>query len=149
VLVEEVMSREVVSCDRSASLQTVAGTMVHERVGSVIVENNGVPTGIVTESDVVQAGYVTEQPFGEILAEDVMSHPLLTVAPDTTLRKAIARMEAEAVKKLAVLDGMDLVGVVSLTDLAYHYGDLVEEIQAIEKAHGDWIADADRFELDE
>jgi CBS-domain-containing membrane protein len=92
---------------------------------------------------------VTEQPFSEIPAEDVMSHPLLTVEPDTTLRKAIARMEAEAVKKLAVLDGLDLVGVVSLTDLAYHYGDLVEEIQAIEQAHGDWIADNERFDGDD
>jgi hypothetical protein len=58
-------------------------------------------------------------------------------------------MEAEAVKKLAVLDGMELLGVVSLSDLAYHYGDLVEEIQAIEKAHGDWIADSDQFDTDD
>jgi CBS domain-containing protein len=144
MLVEEVMSRDVVSRDRSVSLQAVAGAMIDERVGSVIIEDDGVPMGIVTETDVVHAGYVTEQPFREIPAADVMSHPLLTVEPDTTLRKAIARMESEAVKKLAVLDGMDLLGVVSLTDLAYHYGDLVEEIQAIEKAHGDWVQDDDR-----
>jgi CBS domain-containing protein len=145
MLVEEVMSREVVSRDRSVSLREIAGAMIEERVGSVIVDDEGAPTGIVTETDLVRAVYVSERPFREISAEDVMSSPLLTVEPDTTLRKAIARMEAEAVKKLAVLDGMDLLGVVSLTDLAYHYGDLVEEIQAIEQAHGDWVADTDRF----
>jgi CBS domain-containing protein len=145
MLVEEVMSRDVVSRDRSVSLQDVAGAMIEERVGSVILEDEGTPTGIVTETDVVHAGYAREQPFSDIPAGEVMSHPLLTVEPETTLRKAIARMESEAVKKLAVVEGMELLGVVSLTDLAYHYGDLVEEIQAIEKAHGDWVTDSDRI----
>jgi CBS domain-containing protein len=149
MLVEEVMTVDVVCRDRSVSLREIAEAMLGSGITSVVIEEDDAPRGIVTETDVVYAGFRTDDPYSQIPVADAMSYPLITIQPDKTLRKAIYRMGEEGVKKLAVVDGLELRGIVSLTDLAYHYSDLVNEIQAVENAHGDWIADRELFDIDE
>jgi CBS domain-containing protein len=128
MLVEEVMSTALVTCPVEESLQTGVERMLQHRVGSVIVHEDEMPVGIVTETDSLYAGCVTERPFAEIPLRKVMSHPLSTIAPEKTLRRATQRMHDEEIKKLVVVDDMDLVGIITTQDVIDSYHDLKAEI---------------------
>lgn len=136
MLVEDVMSRDIVTCDAGATLRTAVERMLEHRVGSVIVTEDGNPAGIVTETDALQGGYATGSPFAEIPVRAVASSPLVMTAPRRTLRTAIGTMTDENVKKLPVVDDLDLVGVVTMTDVSRHYGDIVREVHEIERPRG-------------
>jgi CBS domain-containing protein len=83
----------------------------------------------------MRAGYVTERPFSEIPIRNAMSQPLVTVAPDKTLRRATQRMDEEAVKKLVVVDDMELVGVLTAQDIIENYHELKSEITDVVRTH--------------
>lgn len=133
MLVADVMTTDLVTCDAEATLRTAAGHMYRERVGSVVVYRDGDPTGIVTEADLIRAAYRTGTSFEEIPVESAMSHPLVTIPADRTLRRTTERMQEAGVKKLPVVDGLDVVGVVTMTDVVDHYSDVKREIHEQER----------------
>jgi CBS domain-containing protein len=128
MLVEEIMSTDVVTCESDVTLQSIVVQMLKHTVGSVVVTRDGSPAGIVTETDALQAGAVTERAFVDIPARKVASHPLVTTTRDSSVRGAIDRMQRNEVKKLPVLDGTTLVGIVTQTDVAIHFDDVTAEI---------------------
>lgn len=141
MLVRDVMSTELVTCDVDATLEDVAERMLERRVGSVIVTRADDPAGIVTETDLIRASYDAGAPVGDIPVEAGMSRPVVTIDADRTLRRATERMAAEAVKKLPVSDGIDTVGIVTLTDVVHHYSDLKREIHDLERRSWDGRVD--------
>ncbi|MCU4926113.1 CBS domain-containing protein [Halobacteria archaeon AArc-dxtr1] len=129
--VAEVMTADVVSAERTTALDTVAKRMIEHDIGSVIITNDGAPYGIVTESDVVAAGYRIDRPFSEITTQVVASHPLVTIEPGRSVRLTIKRMRDEQVKKLVVVENLQVRGIVTTHDLIDHYGELTQEIETV------------------
>ena len=87
MLVEEVMTTHLVTCDADATVRDATESMLRNRIGSVVVTDGGTPAGILTESDVLHAGYVTDDPLSAIPVREAASAPLVTVRPDATLRR--------------------------------------------------------------
>lgn len=143
MLVSDVMETDLVVCDAEGTLRDAVGRMLEAHVGSVIVLAEGTPTGIVTETDALKAGYAAEQPLGEIPIQAVASDSLVTVEPDRTIRAAIQLMAEEGIKKLPVIEDLDLIGIVTMTDITRHYGDIVREIHEIEQTRETWSGDAE------
>ncbi|MFU1782892.1 CBS domain-containing protein [Haloarcula japonica] len=110
--------------------------MLREHIGSVIVVTDDNPSGIVTETDVLEAGYATDDCFSEIPLNRVMSHPLITTAPNKSLRTAMRTMRDENIKKLPVHDGTNIVGILTMTDINHQYNEIVQEIHAMEQPRG-------------
>lgn len=131
--VRDVMVEDVVTCDRETTLQTVAETMLRRDVGSVVVTNDGNPYGIVTESDLIHAASHTGRPLAEIPTHKVASHPLVTVDPGQPIGVAIDRMRSEQIKKLVVVDDLEVVGIVTTYDLIRRWGDVSADIREIER----------------
>lgn len=142
MLVEAVMTTDLVTVPIEDSLQAGVELMLRNGVGSVIVREDGVPTGIVTETDALYASGVTERPFTELPIRKVMSNPLITISPDKTLRRATQRMHEEGIKKLVVAEEMTLVGIVTTQDIIESYHDLKAEIHDLVEPSGPGIADA-------
>jgi len=136
MLVKEVMTRDLVTCPVEASLRRGVERMLRNRVGSVIVSDGERPVGIVTETDVLHAGYVAERPFGEIPVRKVMSGSLVTIAPEKPLRRATQRMHEEGVKKLIVVEEFTPVGIVTTQDVIESYHDLKAEIHDLLRPEG-------------
>jgi CBS domain-containing protein len=132
------MSTDLVTCDYDASLQTAVVQLLEENVGSVIVVRDGEPIGIVTETDSLLAGASSKRPFDEIPVKKVVSHPLITTTEDATIRKAVERMQTNEIKKLPVVDGIELRGILTLTDIAVHHSDIVKEARRPTKGRNRW-----------
>ncbi|WP_340102114.1 CBS domain-containing protein [Salinibaculum salinum] len=136
MLVEDLMQTDIVTSDIEETVRGAVEQMLRNHVGSVVVVNNGNPTGIVTETDILKVGYGTESCFGDIPLELAMSQPLVTIAPDKSLRAAMRTMRTENIKKLPVQDGIDLVGILTMVDITREYNDIVKEIHAMEQPAG-------------
>ena len=138
MIVSDVMTRAVVTVDADRTADDAAGLMLEFDVGSVVVTREGDPTGILTETDVLAAGHGTGKPLDTIPVAEAMSHPLITIAPDASIRSAIARMREESVKKLAVVSGIDLVGILTHTDVVDAHSLLLREAIHNEERRAAW-----------
>lgn len=129
--VVDAMIEDVVTCGADTALEAVAERMLRHEIGSVVITTEGDSYGIVTETDVVFATYRTGASLAEIPTRKVASHPVVTVEPAQTLRLAAKRMREEGVKKLVVVDGLDIAGILTTQDLIGHYGELTKEVEDI------------------
>lgn len=148
MLVEEIMETDVVTCGYESSLRDAATRMVEQEVGSIIVVRSGHPYGILTETDALYAGATTNLPYEGIPVAEILSHPLVTVAPDKTVKRAVQTMEEHGIKKLPVVDGIDLQGILTRSDLVRHHDELLNEVRDLEKYREQWEhrkGDIDRF----
>jgi len=136
--VDEIMVESVVTCPASTALDRVVERMLAERIGSVVLTNEGTPSSIVTETDVLLAGFKTDRCFSEIPVKPVASSPLITVSPDTTVRMAVDRMREEGIKKLPVREDLDLVGIVTKSDIVAAQPDMLDEALHNEERQAAW-----------
>jgi CBS domain-containing protein len=127
VRVHEVMTESVVTAAPDASVQEIAELMRERNVGSVVLVEGGKPVGFLTDRDlavsVLAAGRAGSDP-----AREFASSPVLTAEPELTIQDAGELMVRHGVRRLVVMAGDDLVGVVALDDLAS--SGLVSELSA-------------------
>ena len=120
------MTPEPVVVDRDASLQRAVGEMLKRGIGSVLVGDDRVE-GILTDSDVLRAGYLSEKALPEVPVEREMSSPVTTIHPDESVSDALELMGEEEIKKLGVEEDLDVVGIVTMTDLAVNQPEILAE----------------------
>ena len=124
--VRDVMTTGCVTVPPSATLADCVTRMLMAGTGSVVIADDA-PMGIVTESDVLVAARDIGEPLADIPARVAMSQPIERIEPGATVRKAAARMSDHGIKKLLVADGVETVGVVTMTDLVWHFSDFQRE----------------------
>jgi CBS domain-containing protein len=87
--------------------------MFTNNIGSVVVMNGGMPTGMITERDIVKAIVRDRKDSNKTRAQDIMSVPIIMIEAKKTARDALELMRDKGVRRLAVTkDGM-LIGIVS------------------------------------
>lgn len=119
------MTEGVVSAPPSASCRQVAELMRERNVGSVVLvdEHSGALAGFVTDRDLA-LGALTD---GRDPADPVSAHasaPVVTAEPGMDVEEAAELMVRHGIRRLPILDGGRLTGIVTLDDLAVRTGDL-------------------------
>ncbi len=112
--VGEMMTPEVLGLDPATSLVDAARRMHERRVGAVVVTEGDRLVGIVTERDVLRA-VATGAIDGSVA--DAMTHTPDTIGPDESSGQAAALMIHGGFRHLPVVDGDDVVGMLSIRDL--------------------------------
>ena len=117
--VKRVMARNIVTVDKQATAMEVAGIMDTKNVGSVLVVDkaDGKYVGIVTERDIVRKVVAKGLDGSSYLVKGVMSSPLVTIESTKTIFEAGDLMDQKKVRHLAVTEGSEVVGIVSIRDL--------------------------------
>ena len=116
--VKDVMVTDLVTVEADISVKKAVKVMNDFEIGCLIVVEKGQAIGIVTERDVLKRIVVEGRNPEETLVRDIMSKPLIVVDPETSLKEAIEVMFKHKIKKLPVIDGGKLVGLVTFTDIA-------------------------------
>src|SRR5690349_19405830 len=114
--VSDVMTAPPVCVAPDATLAEVAGQMAGHAVGSVLVTEDGVLRGIVTDRDLAVRG-VGGGLDPAALVDTVMSPPAVTVDADDDLQVAYRTFRRTGVRRLPVLDANRVVGVLTVDDL--------------------------------
>jgi len=115
--VEEIMVRDVKTASPNETVLKTAEIMNRYEIGCVVVAENGVPVGIVTERDILKRVVAKRRDPAATKLREIMSKPLVAVTPETTVTGAARMMIKQNIKKLPVITGDHLEGVLSLTDL--------------------------------
>lgn len=115
--VQDGMSRVVLVVGPGHTLREAARLMTERRVGAAVVndpENPG--PGIITERDIVDAIALGQDPDSERVAQH-MSSDIVYAAPDWSLEAAAVTMVKRGFRHLVVVDGGELIGVLSMRDV--------------------------------
>ena len=131
--VSEAVRREAVTVAPDATIVQAAETMESTGVGAMAVVDDGALVGIVTDRDIVCRGIARKVPLdGRI--DSLMSTPVHSVAADSDLHDASAMFRQHAVRRLAVVDGTGIVGVITVDDLlinvSSHLADICQPVTA-------------------
>ena len=115
--VKDLMSTDVYYANPDSSLSQIAATMKQLDVGSIpVCDQSNHTLGIVTDRDIVLRGVAG----GNInmSAQDIMTNNLVYATPDMHAHEAADLMSQNQVRRLPVVDNGQLVGMVSIGDLA-------------------------------
>jgi len=116
--VEDVLVKEVITIDENSTVKEAAEIMNKFEIGCLIAVRKGKAMGIITERDLLKRVVAEAKDATKTKVKDVMSSPLVVVEPSMDLEDAVRLMFQMKIKKLPVVEGKRLVGLVTLTDIA-------------------------------
>ena len=108
---------EVLQIEADASVFEAVKRMVEANVGSLLVTDGGKIAGIVTERDYLRRVTLEGRTDKETAVREIMSSPLIVVRPETTIDECMALMTDRRIRHLPVVEGGQVVGIVSIGDL--------------------------------
>jgi signal-transduction protein with cAMP-binding, CBS, and nucleotidyltransferase domain len=111
------MTRTVVTATPEMTAAQAGKKMVEKRVGSIIIVTDDKPVGIVTESDMVAKVIFKNVKPSSIKLEQLMSKPLITTKSSDDVHDAVLMMVQKKIRRLPVLDGDELVGIITDADV--------------------------------
>jgi CBS-domain-containing membrane protein len=117
--VREIMTRDVVSCQKETDIATAARQMLEGRFGTLpVVDAHGRLAGIVTDRDIAMAAATRQRDASHIAVHEAMSPIVRSCFAEDDLRDALKQMEEGRVRRLPVLDSNGrLAGIVSIDDI--------------------------------
>jgi CBS domain-containing protein len=115
--ISDIMTDNVESCSLLDNVFEVALKMKELNVGAIPIVDQDKLVGMITDRDIVVRGVAEKHP-GSSKVEEIMSNNLVTVSKDTSSREAAKLMAENQIRRLPVVEGDRLVGIVSLGDFA-------------------------------
>lgn len=120
VICDTYMSKPVVSVEENVTIQEVAKIMGEKRIGSVIVNKKDDPYGIFTERDLISNFLAKDRTLQSKVGE-CASKPLITIPSGASVHHATYIMASKHVKRLPVMKGEKIVGIITARDLVEAY----------------------------
>jgi CBS domain-containing protein len=116
ILVNDIMSKVIISVNTETTVFQVAKMMEQGGIGAILVKKNDHLTGIITDRDFATKIVSNNLSF-DTPVEKVMSSPLITINYNESISAAAERMTSKKIRKLAVTDNGNIVGLITSTDL--------------------------------
>ena len=115
--IRQVIDNSVLSVNSTVPAFEVAKLMEESKTGAVIVLENHIPVGIVTNKDlsvkIIAHSYPADTPIRR-----VMSSPLISISPETDMKTASELMTSRKIRKLPVIENDQVVGMVIASNIA-------------------------------
>ena len=111
------MVGEVITIGANVAVRKAVRLMNDREIGCLVVVQDGKPTGIVTERDMLKRVLVAGRDPRAVEVAEVMSKPLLFMESEKEIEEAVKLMFKHKIKKLPIVENGRLVGLVTLTDL--------------------------------
>jgi len=116
ILVQDIMTKAIISVNTETTVFQVAKMMEQGGIGAVLVKKDGHLRGIITDRDYATK-IVANNLSSDTSVEKIMSSPLITINYDESISAAAERMTAKKIRKLAVTNDGNIIGLITSTDL--------------------------------
>jgi CBS domain-containing protein len=127
---------EVFAIRATETVKSAAQQMRLHGISALVVKSDDAIKGIISDRDIVYAVSRRGEAAISLAVSDVMSHAVVTVAPGDSLKRAMGLMVRHRVRDLPVMADGELVGVVSMGDVAkYRLEDLETESNVLRDAY--------------
>ena len=132
--IEDLARSAVVTVSPGESVRSVAQTMESESVGSVIVESDTKPVGIVTDRDLTTRVIANGEESTDGPVETVMTENPTTVDCETGFYTAMKQMRESGVRRLPVCENGELVGIITADDITELLADEQQQVADVLRA---------------
>jgi acetoin utilization protein AcuB len=128
MLTKDIMTRNVITITSDTYVLDAERIMEQKKIGRLPVVDNGRLVGIVTKNDVLKASPTSTTPtnqrhlfylMSKLTVKEIMKTKILTISPDTPIEKSVAIAQKNKVGSLPVVDGDQLVGILTTNDVFY------------------------------
>jgi len=116
ILVKDIMTRALISVNPSTTIFQIAKMMEMGGFGAIILKEDNLPKGIITDRDFAIKIAVNKYPL-DTPVHKVASYPLQTINPNQSILVAADLMSAKKIRKLVVVDEGKVVGIITTTDI--------------------------------
>lgn len=116
-MVKDILSSPVITVNSETNTKDTALLMTKKKIGSIVVVEQDQPVGIVTERDFLERVIAPCKDPSKTKIRDIMSAPLITITKETLILDAIRKMRKHDIRRLVVMDGDILIGIVSDRDI--------------------------------
>ena len=123
--IRDIMEKDVITIENDRSAQDAAKIIAEKDISFLVIMNDGIPQGVLSESDFVRKVVAEDKKASEIKITEIMSYKFRSVGPTTTIEDAIQNMLNNNIRRLLILDNDKLVGVITQTDLASYLRDQI------------------------
>jgi len=117
MLVGALMSKNVKTLSKDASVREAAQLMKEYKVGSVLILEGEKIEGIVTDRDIICSVAADDKLSSKVKVEDIMTKNVLAVTDDMPLEQAAKIMTDNKIKTLPVFSQGKLAGIITATDI--------------------------------
>jgi CBS domain-containing protein len=115
--VRDIMQKNVITINKDKTALDAALILKEKEISFLVIMNDGKPSGIVSERDVVRKIAAEDLTASSVKLEDIMSNKFRWVEPDTKIEFAVQKMINNNIRRLLVLENENLVGVITQTNL--------------------------------
>ena len=119
MLVKDIMKTKLVTVDVNDTVRDACNKYRDHTVGCLIVTGREQIAGIITERDVIKRIICMDKDPNTTLIKEIMSTNIITVDSYARIEKALEIMKNNKLKKLPVVTNNKLVGIITITDIAY------------------------------
>jgi len=137
MLVEEVMTRDVVTIDCNSTVIDACIVYSEHKVGCLVVMDKNITVGIVTERDTIERVILENKDPKKTMIREIMSPNIITVHALAPLEKAAQTMKESNIKKLPVILNNEIVGIITETDLSRTINAFSEAIDELIEFYSD------------
>jgi CBS domain-containing protein len=136
--VRDMMTTQPTSVERSRPVPEAARLMRDQNVGSLPVVEEGRLVGVITDRDIVVRLVAEDRDLSSTTVGDAYSDQPVTVEPEQDLDQALTLMARYQVRRLPVIEGDRLVGILAQADVALEEKEKTtgEVVQAISEPSG-------------
>jgi CBS domain-containing protein len=126
--VSSIMTKNVIVQTEDQTIQAISKTMYENNIGNVLIvrndirqnsiENQNNVVGIITERDVVRIVGSFDQTLYHLSVRELMSKPIISITPNSSLKNAIETMQLKNIRRLPVIEQKGkLVGIITARDI--------------------------------
>jgi CBS domain-containing protein len=115
--IRDIMTDDIECCSLLDNVYEVAVKMKELNVGAIPIVDQGKIVGMITDRDIVLRCIAEKHPASSKV-EDIMSSDLITISADADSKEAVQLMAKHQIRRLPVVEGGKLIGIVSLGDFA-------------------------------
>ena len=107
---KEIMTRDIITVSPSMKIKDLAMTLIKNQIsGAPVAGKDGKILGVVSEADIIS------KKGKDVRA--IMSKKVISVSEDATVEEVAQLMTTHAIKRLPVMNGAAIVGIVSRADI--------------------------------
>ena len=127
MFVKEVMKKDIKTTHSEATVLDAAKIMADNGIGSLVVVDD-VLRGIVTERDMLNKIVAKDKDPKKTMVKDIMTKNVISIGPDKDMEVACDLMAKYRIKRLPVVFGDEVVGIITSTDVVAMLSSVIKEV---------------------
>jgi len=143
--VRDIMTRDVATIEASATADEAAGIMAHQNISCLVAVHKQDVVGICTEKDMLKRVVSQGKNPTQTCVAEIMSLPIVAVPPIYSILSASKKMESMHLHRLVIMDGKEVCGIVTQTDILRAIRTTFEAMESQQRTLARQLADLLRY----